>query len=1199
MTTKRTITSSVLSLVTSVFGCFSLAGNVTIPVKDWYISPSTAVEVSGEDLSTRYSFDGWTRVSVPATVMGGLSQEGSIGDIFFDDNLSKVDRHQFEEPWWFCTTFSLDGFNHSTEELKLVFEGINYRADVWLNGKQIASSDETFGAYRIFSFRITELVGESNSLAVKVTPPEVGDFYMGFVDWAPSPPDHNMGIFRPVLLKRTGKVSIDNPYVVTDLDTEGFRKAGLTVSADVTNHDKTARTVRLEVGFGNKKLRKRVSLGPGETRTVAFPYTKYRKLRVSDPRVWWPNGLGSPEMYSLSIMVRTSGSLSDKADVSFGIRKVETYMDGRGVRGYKVNGRPTLIKGAGFCDDLFLRNDRQRYEDEIRYVKEMGLNCLRLEGIWGTSQTLYDLCDSSGILLMLGWSCQWEWPDYLGYDMVVKDEDQNIAINEGIEKYGVQMSEQQEQTLVAYFEDQVKWLRNHPSVFVWVVGSDGMPKASLEAKYAEILDKFDQSRSLLVSAGDFESKISGRTGVKMNGPYDYVPPIYWYEDKTLGGAFGFNTEVGPGPQVPLRKSLEKMIPSSRLWPYGNPSWLFHSGQKNFESMDVYLEAIEKRYGKSSSLDEFETKAQWINYEAVKSMFEAHVVNRPEATGVIQWQLNSPWPELYWQLYDWYLMPTGAYFGTKKGCQTHNLIYNYFDRQVYACNDGLDDLSGCKASVTLYDSDSRILFSIEESIDIGANSSCAFVPVPDLENKSGTYFLKTVLSDTDGNCIADNFYWLSGQEDAVDWDKYYWCYSPSATFADFQELSNLPKSDISVKVSAIAEGKVKVSFKNESDKIAFCLQAVLKDGQGEYVTPIFWSDNYFSLLAGESKEVEVVFPSDITDWHLTVDGVNIDHFELGLSQEFVYTTADFPQCHASTIVEYPKGTLSVAFFGGTRESADDVCIYLSRKKLVESSWTVPEKVAQDSLYACWNPVLFAPDDDRLMLFYKTGPHVPEWIGHVKTSYDGGYSWPDEYTFPEGMLGAIKDKPVKLASGRIVSPSSEEVRLADNKDDRSWTVHFEISDDGAKTWRKVGPVEADDSVRVIQPTVLVHKDGTLEALCRSSNGKIAVTYSHDEGDSWSKVEMTDFPNNNSGIDAVTLPDGRFAMICNPVGDDWGARYPLCVYISENGMDWKEIVNLDSEPVEDGYCYPCMIVGSDGALHIAYTWDRKRIKYSRIEL
>lgn len=321
-------------------------------------------------------------------------------------------------------------------------------------------------------------------------------------------------------------------------------------------------------------------------------------------------------------------------------------------------------------------------------------------------------------------------------------------------------------------------------------------------------------------------------------------------------------------------------------------------------------------------------------------------------------------------------------------------------------------------------------------------------------------------------------------------------------------------------------------------------------------------------------------------------------EVEVSQEFVYTEADFPSCHASTIVEYPEGVLNVAFFGGSHEGADDVCIYLCRKEMKDSVWSAPEKVAEDGLHACWNPVLFAPDNERMLLFYKTGPNVAGWTGHVKTSYDGGHTWPEEYTYPQGMLGAIKDKPVKLSSGRIIAPSSEEIPVP-GQDKIDWTIHFEISDDGGLSWRKVGPVEADDTVRVIQPAILIHKDGTLQALCRSSNYKVATTWSHDDGETWSKVEMTDFPNNNSGIDAVTLPDGRFAMVCNPVGSDWGARYPLCLYVSDDGLTWKEVVTLESEPVESGYCYPSMIVGSDGALHICYTWDRKRIRYARVKL
>lgn len=325
-------------------------------------------------------------------------------------------------------------------------------------------------------------------------------------------------------------------------------------------------------------------------------------------------------------------------------------------------------------------------------------------------------------------------------------------------------------------------------------------------------------------------------------------------------------------------------------------------------------------------------------------------------------------------------------------------------------------------------------------------------------------------------------------------------------------------------------------------------------------------------------------------------------QVSISQEFLFEEAAFPECHAATIAEYPEGHLSVAFFGGTAESEDDVCIYMSRKELDGGSWSVPEVVAEDSLHACWNPVLFAPGDGRMLLFYKTGAHVPEWVGHIKTSYDGGYTWPEDISLPEGMIGAVKDKPVRLASGRIVSPSSEEIRVPDPGRVK-WTVHFELSDDNAKTWRKVGPVEADDSIMVIQPTILVHKDGSLQALCRTVNDHLASTVSVDEGETWSKLELIGFPNNNSGIDALTLPDGRFVMVANPLGRNpgefYGERYPLCVFLSKDGFNWKNIATLASEPVVEGYCYPSVIYGSDGALHIVYTWDRKKICYARIEL
>ena len=306
--------------------------------------------------------------------------------------------------------------------------------------------------------------------------------------------------------------------------------------------------------------------------------------------------------------------------------------------------------------------------------------------------------------------------------------------------------------------------------------------------------------------------------------------------------------------------------------------------------------------------------------------------------------------------------------------------------------------------------------------------------------------------------------------------------------------------------------------------------------------------------------------------------------------FVYTEADFPSCHAATIVEYPQGYLTAAFFGGSYEGADDVCIYMCRKPVSGGRWSAPVKVAEDSLYACWNPVLF-DNGGELTLFYKTGPEVRKWRGHCKVSRDGGETWEEPYDYGDDMFGAIKNKPVRLASGRIVCPSSDE------RD--GWRIHFELSDDGGHTWMKSGPVEADDTVSVIQPSILTCRDGSLLAVCRSRNGRVAVTRSADGGLTWSRVEFIDFPQNNSGLDAVTLPDGRFAMVCNPVGNNpgeqVGPRTPLCVMVSEDGENWTTAAVL--EDGEGEYSYPSVIYGSDGALHIVYTWRRQRIKYARV--
>ena len=810
---------------------------------DWKIIASAEISAEGKSLtSTGIDASKWVSAKVPTTVMGALVDAGIYKDIFFGDNLDKIPTEPFESSWWFRKEFTVDEFSPASEQFRLFVDGINYRANIWLNGVQIADQDTLFGAFRQFEIDITNHVKASNILAFEIVPPQPRDFYMGFVDWAPTPPDKYMGIYREVRVKRTGKVAIDFPFVQTDVDTETLAKASITISSQISNFSEKPKTVIVAGEIEGIKLSQEFQLQPKEQKTIWFKPENFNQLIIKNPRLWWPNGLGNPDMYTLNLKVYENGTLVDKQKVDFGIRTIETYLNDSGVRGYKVNGRDLLQKSGGWVDDLFLRFMPEKDAAQIRYVKEMNMNTLRFEGVWGNNHHIYDLCDRNGILLMVGWSCQWEWPDYLGLELEIAEGDENLSIAEGTEIYGVKITEDEENLLSDYFRDQVKWLRNHPSIYCWAVGSDAMPKPSLERKYHKTIEAYDPTRSLLVSAGEFESEISGPSGMKMNGPYEYVPPVYWYEDTKLGGAFGYNSETGPGPQIPPIESIKKMIPEEYLWPPMNDMWNYHSGRKDFNSVGVYMKALDNKYGKPNNLEELVLKAQLMNYEAIRPMFEAFVINRKVATGVVQWMLNSPWPEFYWQLYDYYLMPTGAYFGTQKACQPATLIYNYADHSVYASNDAMQGIENHAAVITLYDINSKVVFEKSLDVTLGENDYKSMLKLPALQGKNEVYFLSLKLQNASGKVVSDNFYWLATKKDLLDWEQYFWFYTPQKQYADFTKINTMKKVEVKVSKEIVNRGdewEMHVTVNNPSKNLAFFIELnAVKKSDGSSILPVF-------------------------------------------------------------------------------------------------------------------------------------------------------------------------------------------------------------------------------------------------------------------------------------------------------------------------------------------------------------------------
>lgn len=856
---------------------------------NWKIQSSKKTDLSGKEISgPEYRSNDWYHASVPSTVLATLVDNHVYRDPYFGTNMEEISQEQFKVPWWYRTEFDLSP-EQVNKIVLLSFNGINYKANIWLNGKQIATSETANGAFRRIKFNITKnIIPGKNILAVEVIPPKPGDFSIGFVDWNIGPPDNNMGIFREVSLHFNNGVSIDNSFVETKVDLNTLKSAELKISAELNNYSNKTISGLLKCSFNTNSLIKPVSIPGNNTLTEEFTATDFPELKITDPKLWWPNNLGKPNLHELELSFEIDNEISDSRKVTFGIREVEDYINDGGHRGFKINGRKVLIKGAGWTDDLFLQDTHESLENQIAYVKHMNLNCIRLEGFWGKDHKLYDLCDQNGILIMAGWSCHWEHEQYLGKPIDPQ--------------YGGITEPDEIELMAQSWEDQIVWLRQHPSIFVWNVGSDMVPHPELEKKYIKTFNKYDTTRPYLNSTGgvgseqgiitetEIVSEISGSSCVKMLGPYAYTPPIYWFTNKHLGGAYGFNTETCPGANVPPLESIQKMIPADHLWPV-DEVWEYHCGKNDFKTLDRFIKAIDERYGKASGVDNFAIKAQLLNYELMRPMFEAFQVNKSIATGVIQWMLNSAWPEMYWQLYDTNLMPNGAFYATKKACEPLHLLYDYGNRSIHLVNDHFSDVVNHQAQIRILDLSSTEVFNKVAEASCKAESASLVMELPDFENITTTYFLDLRLFDQNKNQIGNNFYWLSTKHDVPDYEAEFedWSfYTPSKEYADYKQLIKLEPVHLNIDFHIKSnDGILDIEFEinNPGGKLAFFIDLNISgEKSGNTVLPVFWDDNYFSLLPGETRKIKVSIPVKYLKNDnpvLKVGGWNIEHNELKL------------------------------------------------------------------------------------------------------------------------------------------------------------------------------------------------------------------------------------------------------------------------------------------------------------------------------
>jgi exo-1,4-beta-D-glucosaminidase len=668
---------------------------------------------------------------------------------------------------------------------------------------------------------------------------------------------------------RTGPVQLRFPRVTSVLSLPDLAHAALSVKVEARNLDTVAREVTISGEVAGVPLRQTIHLAPGQTQTVSFTPKTDPGLDLSQPKVWWPVGMGAHPLYSLQMVATVDGATSDRAGATFGIRSVSSRLTKQGYRQFLVNGKAVLIRGAGWAPDMFLRDAPARMEAEFSYIRNLGLNTIRSEGKLEDAR-FYDLADRDGIMILAGWECCDKWES---------------AARTG----GAPWDAADEQIARASMASEARLLRNHPSVIGFLIGSDNAPPGAIAKMYVDTLNAEDWPTPIIAAAVDEGTAATGPSGMKMTGPYAWVPPAYWYAGK-LGGAFGFNSETSAGADIPRLEDLTRMLSPQEqeaLWKYPQVRQ-YHAtaAWSTFASLAPFDTALARRYGAPRSLADYVAKAQLENYDNTRAQFEAYNAHRDAAnpsTGVIYWMLNNAWPSLHWHLYDYFMNPAGAYFGAKKANEPVHIQYSYDTHAIMLVNQTLTDERGLQASIRVRNLDGSVRYERRlQDIDLAGNSTRQLAALPALVNLSRTYFVELELAAAGGHPISRNVYWLSTQADKLDWAHSNWYLTPVTQYADLTALQSLPTtmSEVQATMRRIgAEDIVTVTLTAPASSRAVALfqhVSIKRSAGGELALPILWSDNDVTLWPGQSLTLTARFAGqgtampvvEVSGWNLS-------------------------------------------------------------------------------------------------------------------------------------------------------------------------------------------------------------------------------------------------------------------------------------------------------------------------------------------
>jgi exo-1,4-beta-D-glucosaminidase len=892
----------------------------------WKVASSAVAAQTGAQISMPgFNTSSWLPVGnddagAPGTEIEALAQNGQcpgdtalqpvnqgtsgLDSVFFSNNLqlcygfmNKIGPDtvsRFSVPWWWRTDFAPSLV--SGQVATLIVNGVVGSANVWVNGQQVATSSTVTGAYTRFTFNITPLIAAgTNSLAIEVNPNDPTKmFTTDNVDWTQIPPDNNTGIQFPVQLAVDGALSDGNAHVVEN-NAADLSSSALTVKTDITNNTSLPQTGTVTATItppGNGTpitVSQTVTIAANTSQTVSFTPASFPALTISDPQVWWPYQLGAQPLYTLTTSVAQGSTTLNSTSETFGIRTVTSYLTGSnaiepsGARAFKINGVPIVIRGGGFDPNLFLHYSASDIAKQIALMKNMGVNTIRLEGHIMPAD-FFQQMDQAGILVNAGFQCCDAW-ELQGSGLTTAADFQimqNSALTIG------------------------QNLRNHPSVFSFQ-WSDLNPTAQQESvsllafQQADFTDSTFSNPVPIISSAEYRSSAQLGPAGEKEGPYDWVPPDYWYDTTHLGtdttvtnagASWGYDSEESAGDTVPTLDSLNRFMSASdlsNLW----QKTKFNQYHLNYEphcktgysfgTLCHFDTALSTRYGSWSSLAQYVLQAQAQDYENTRAQFEAfidHANNTPlPSTGTIYWQMNKGWPSMLWTLYNSDGDQAGSYFGAQEANRTLHAIYALDNGTVTLDNLGNTTQTGLSVESKVYSLSGTVLDDQTSSnITLASQQVRNNVLTPTVP--AGTpvqvYFVELQLRQN-GTLVDRNVYWLSTQPDVVNWKKSLG--QPNGTlsqYANLQALQTLPTSSISATATtttqagpAGADRATTVTITNTSSStVAFLLRADVRRGTAggqelagdNELQSSIWQNNDITLFPGESQTLAVTWNS---------------------------------------------------------------------------------------------------------------------------------------------------------------------------------------------------------------------------------------------------------------------------------------------------------------------------------------------------